>query len=449
MAQFSACLGRYCTICITLLISFATLSDISAWSVQSAKVRLQEKYRVGDEYGVETTSELTGILQSPDPSGKAGESKPARKTGTAKSSYQERVVRINQEDLASKTVRRYKELAAQQTVGDQTQSAQLRTVIKKIILVRDTPQDVTFSPDGPMTLVELEQVRTDVFLPRLAGLFPAQPVGVNESWAAGAQAVQELTDLQQIQSGQLQCTLNKIEKSAGRTLAIVNLSGKVSGTSQQGPNQQTLQGKYHFDLDTQRLTFLQFEVTSVILDKNQKKIGDITARYRLVRELKPTSTIEVDSLDVEPTEENTLLLAQEPKLGAELTHSRRWASRPPGEKQWIIDGPSGSGLTIQFEPASNIPSAEAVRKEIEATLGKAAQGLKAEADPNGWIDGSRRVQRLSWRGAQNGKDYVFDYFLWKQGDQGAIIAARYFAPEAREAQSDAERIVRSMRVNKN
>jgi hypothetical protein len=129
----------------------------------------------------------------------------------------------------------------------------------------------------------------------------------------------------------------------------------------------------------------------------------------------------------------------------ELTHSRRWALRPPGEKQWIIDGPSGSGLTIQFEPAGNIPEADKVRKEIETTLSKAAQGLKAEPDPSGWNEANRTVQRLSWRGTQNGKDFVFDYFLCKQGGKGAIVAARYFAPEAREAQRDAERIVRSLR----
>ena len=125
-----------------------------------------------------------------------------------------------------------------------------------------------------------------------------------------------------------------------------------------------------------------------------------------------------------------------------MVHSRRWVPRPVNDKSWIIDGPSGSGLTIQFESASVIPQAEAVRKQIEATLGKTAQNLKPLPDPAGWTD----VQRLNWTGAQNGKEYVFEYLLWKQGSKGAIIAGRYFAPEANLAQKDVERMIKGLRV---
>ena len=147
-------------------------------------------------------------------------------------------------------------------------------------------------------------------------------------------------------------------------------------------------------------------------------------------------------MTLEATEENTLLLVQESRLGVETVHSRRWAPRPVSDKSWIIDGPSGSGLTIQMESASNIPQAEAVRKQIEATLGRTAQNLRPFPDPAGWQD----VQRLSWMGSQNGKDYVFEYFLWKQGSKGAIIAGRYFAPEAGLAQKDVERMIRGLRA---
>jgi hypothetical protein len=455
MIQLSRQFGRYCTLCITLLVCFATLTLITA-APQDPKIRLQEKYRTGDEYQVETTSTVNGVLQKTSDSKQQTADLSIKKTGTAKSLYQERVLAVDQGLLATKTIRRYQRLSAQQTIGDQTESAQLREAVRNIVLIRDSTRDVTFSPDGPMTLAELEQVRTDVFLPRLAGLLPTQQVGIGDNWTASSQAVQELTDLQQIQSGQLQCTLREIKKSANSDLAVVTISGKVTGTGPLGPNEQTLQGKYHFELVAQRLTSLQFEVTSIILDKNKKKVGDLTASYRLVREFKtpspqpsPAEGRGRDDTGLDPTEENTLLLARETKLGVELTHSRRWAPRPPGDKQWIIDGPSGSGLTIQFEQANKIPDAQQLQKEIETTLSKAAQGLKAEPDPAGWTETNRSAQRLSWRGSQNGKEYVFDYFLWKQGEKGAIVAARYFAPEAREAQRDAERIVRSLRLDKN
>jgi len=178
------------------------------------------------------------------------------------------------------------------------------------------------------------------------------------------------------------------------------------------------------------------------MDRDRKRAGDISAVYQMVRKPAPDQKIDTKGMSLEPTEENTLLLVQEPHLGVEMVHSRRWVPRPVSDKSWIIDGPSGSGLTIQMESASNIPPADSVRKQIEATLGRTAQNLKPLPDPTGWTD----VQRLSWTGSQNGKEFVFEYFLWKHGNKGAIIAGRYFAPEAGLAQKDVERMIKGLRA---
>jgi hypothetical protein len=387
---------------------------------------------------VETSAEQNGSLDTVADPKQPQLPKRLAKTGKARSQYVERILQVDEQQLGAKTLRRYTLLDAEQRIGEETTRARLRNQVQHLVLERQPNTSVTFSPDGPLQLGELEQVRTDVFVPRLAGLLPTQPVERGSTWNVTTPAVLELTDLQTLQLGSLECTLSAVEGD----VAVVKFAGQVSGTTPSGSNQQTLQGSYRFDLKASRIVALQFEVTSLLRDRQNKQVGDITARFQLTRQLTGVGDVATSGLTLEANEENTLLLMQEPRLGLELLHSRRWVPSPVNDQSWRIDGPSGSGLTLQFEPANNIPDMNTVRKPIEATLGKTVQQLKPLPDPAGW----NGVQRLSWTGTQNGKEYVFEYFLWKQGNKGAIVAGRYYAPEAALAQKDAERMLRSLRL---
>lgn len=426
---------RYCTVCLALLFSY------SAWAASAfaqQKITLKETYRIGDLCQVETTTEQTGVLDTFPLPQQPQLPKRLSKTGHAKSIYSEKVLSVDADQLANKTLRHYTLLEAEQKIGDEITRAKLRPQVQNLVLDRQGSQAVTFSPDGPLLLGELEQARTDIFLSRLAGMLPTQAVSRGDTWKASNPAIQELTDLQQVQSGSLECTLSNIANDT----ALVKFFGQVTGTTPNGSNQQTIQGSYQFNLKAQRLIALQFEVTSLLRDRQQKQVGDITARFQLKRQLTGVADLATTGLTLDANEENTLLLVEEPRLNLQLKHSRRWVPRPVSDNSWMIDGPSGSGLTLQFESANTIPQAEAVRRQIEATLSKSVQGLKPLPDPAGWAD----TQRLAWTGTQNGKDFVFEYFLWKQGNKGAIIAGRYFAPEATLAQKDVERIIKSLRL---
>lgn len=426
--------GRYCTLGVAMwCILLTTLSKLPA----QEKITLRESYRVGDLYKVETATEQTGVLDTIPDTQQLNLPKRLAKTGKAKSQYVEKVLSLDSERLASKTIRRYSLLEAEQTIGSDVTQARLRRSIQHIVLDRGS-QAVTFSPDGPLLLGELEQARTDIYLPRLAGLLPNSTVSQGDSWKVSNPAILELTDLQQIQTGSLECTLTKVDDGQ----AIIRFSGQVSGTTPMGSNQQTIQGHHRFDIKLQKIISIQFEVTSLLRDKQQKQVGDVTAKFQLNRQFAGQQEIKTQRLKLEPDEDNTLLLVQEPRLGLELVHSRRWVPRPVNDKSWIIDGPSGSGITIQFEPAQNIPAGEGVRKQIESTLMRAVDGLKPMPDPPSFGD----TVRYSWSGSQNGKEFVFEYYLWKQGSRGAIIAGRYFAPEAGLAIKDAERMIKSLKL---
>jgi len=425
---------RYCIICLALL------HGTGSTSLAQQKVTLRETHRSGETWQVETSTEQTGSLETIADPKQPQLPKRLAKSGKAHSQYVERILQLDEQQLGVKTLRRYSLLEAEQRIGAETTQARLRNQVSHLVLDRQASRPVTFSPDGPLQLGELEQVRTDIFVPRLSGMLPTQVVERGQSWKAATPAVLELTDLQSLQSGSLECTLSEV---AG-DVAVVKFAGQVQGATPNGSNQQTLQGNYRFDLKAQRLVSLQFEVTSLLRDKQNKEVGDITARFQLTRKLTGVAELSTSGLTLDANEENTLLLVQEPRLGLELLHSRRWVPSPVNDQSWRVDGPSGSGLTLQFEPAANIPAAEAIRRQIEATLSKTVQQLRPLPDPAGW----EGTQRLSWTGTQNGKDFVYEYFLWKQGSKGAIVAGRYHAPDAAPAQKDAERLVKSLRLGR-
>lgn len=425
---------RYCIICLALL--HGTLSN----AVAQQKVTLKEVHRTGETWQVETSTEQSGSLDTVSDPKQPQLPKRLAKSGKARSQYVERILQLDEQQLGVKTLRRYTLLEAEQRIGNETTQARLRNQVSHLVLDRQASQAVTFSPDGPLQLGELEQVRTDIFVPRLVGLLPTQAVERGTTWKATTPAVLELTDLQSLQSGSLECTLSEVNGD----LAVVKFAGQVQGTTPNGSNQQTLQGNYRFDLKAQRMVNLQFEVTSLLRDRQSKNVGDITARFQLTRKLTGVAELSTSGLTLDANEENTLLLVQEPRLGLELLHSRRWVPSPVSDQSWRVDGPSGSGLTLQFEPANNIPPADGIRKQIEVTLSKTAQQLRPQPDPAGW----EGTQRLAWTGTQNGQNFVFEYFLWKQGSHGAIVAGRYYAPEAAMARKDVERIMKSLRLGR-
>jgi len=426
--------GRYCTFCLASLYWFFTLTSFAA---AQQKITIREEYRIGDVYQVETVSTQKGELDTVADRQQPNLPKRLAKTGRASSNYVEKILSVDVDRLANKTLRKYQLLEAEQTIGIDLTRARLRDSIRHLVLDRQNDQAVTFSPDGPLLLGELEQTRSDVFLPRLSGMFPSQSVARNDSWKVSNAAVQELTDLQQITSNALECTLDRIDSD----IAYIQFRGRVEGTTPTGSNQQTIQGRYRFDLRDQRLVTLDFEVTSILKNAERKEVGSITAQFELKRKSVST-TLSTEGMSLDSSEENTLLLVQEPRLGLELVHSRRWVPRQVSDKSWQIDGPSGSGITIQFESASNIPAADVIRKQIESTLVKSVPNLKPLPDPAAWSE----AQRLAWTGSHNNKDYVYEYFLWKRGNSGAIIAGRYYGPEAQLAQKDVERMIRSLKL---
>src|SRR5262249_30044277 len=157
------------------------------------------------------------------------------------------------------TVRLYRRLEFQRTVGDQPQESTLRPEVRRLVVLRHQQQEVPFSPDGPLTWAEIDLVRTDVFTPALAGLLPEREVRVGDLWHGTARRVRGLSVRNVIKEEKLETRLDKLPTINTRRYARVAFRGAVRGVNEDGPNRQQLDGYLFFDLESNHVSYLSLQ----------------------------------------------------------------------------------------------------------------------------------------------------------------------------------------------
>src|SRR5262249_53707542 len=227
--------------------------------------------------------ELTGTLTVPPMKDKPA-SKPLTMTGESAIDYDERVLSVERDGQVQKTLRLFRRVDVERKVGDQPQETTVRPAVRRIVVLRNQNTEVPFSPDGPLTWGEIDLIRTDVFTPALAGLFSESVVSLGERWKAATPAVKELTDLEQIDEGGIECKFEQVVVIEKRRHARVSFSGSVRGVNEDGPNKQTLEGFLYFDLESNHLSYLSLRGTHLLFDKDGKEAGRVEGRFVLTRQ---------------------------------------------------------------------------------------------------------------------------------------------------------------------
>lgn len=425
-----------------------------AWSAGGAAtepleaIRLREDFSLVGHYHVSTRVELQGTLHLP-----AGPNYPARTLelkGTSAIDYDERILTYTRQDGVQKTVRRYRRIDFQRQLGDQPQQSTVRPAVRRLVLQRRHTTEVAFSPDGPLTWGELDLLRTDVFTPALAGLLPDQAVRPGQRWQAATVAVQELTDLEQIEEGTVECRFDQVETVNQRRQARISFSGTVRGVNEDGPSRQRLQGYLFFDLQSNHLSYLYLNGSNWLLDKDGKPSGTVEGRFVLTRqaglrcaELEDKA---LSGVDLEPGPENTRLLYENAEVGLSFLYPRRWRIAAVHGLRLTLEDGRGNGLLLTAETPDQAPTMTQLLAEVRGGL--AQQKLREHrADP------PRRLQgppaeidhvRLHVSDA-GGTAWSLDYFLVRQPAGCVILAARLAPPNLAILAAEVEGMARSVR----
>ena len=338
---------------LTAMILMAVSSKI-----QAQAVRIGEDFARNAQYHVSCQVDITGVLTIP--AGKDTKARTLKIAGKSAIKYDERILQMSTEHRADRTVRWYQELDFERKVGDEVQRSKLRPEVRRLVILRHNQYEVPFSPNGPLTPGEIELVRTDVFTPALAGLFPARPVAVGESWRADSVAIQELTDLDKIDKADLKCTFEKITTLLGRRNAQVKFEGKAQGIGEDGNALHDIIGSYYLDLDAGFLSYVYVKGTHHLLDKAGNATGKIEGVFVMTRTREPHSREITDDalrgLALEPNADNSLLLFDQPHIGARFLHPRNWRIAGLNDKQIGIDEARGNGvlLTLMGSPGTEL-----------------------------------------------------------------------------------------------
>src|SRR5438477_11636 len=117
---------------------------------------------------------------------------------------------------------------------------------------------VTFCPllpaaDDPLRLHEKfaagyqyhVSVRVEV-----TGTLPDKAVSPGDRWTAARSAIQELTDMERIDDGDVTCKSEGVVERDKRRYARVQFAGTVSGPGEDGSTKQQLDGHLLFDLES-------------------------------------------------------------------------------------------------------------------------------------------------------------------------------------------------------
>jgi hypothetical protein len=302
-----------------------------------------------------------------------------------------------------------------------------------------------------LTWGEIDAVRTDVFAPALAGLLPPSAVRVGERWTAATVAVQELTDLEKIEEGKIECRLERIESAGRRRLARVTFSGAIRGVGEDGTVRHRLQGQCHLDLDAGFLTDVTLSGTTTLLDGDGKEVGTVDGRFVMVREpgskTGELTDASVKAVKVEPDADNTLMLYDNPELGVRFVYSRRWRVAQVMGPQVALDSGEGSGVLITVDPSERIPTSAAFLTESRGWLEKQRAKLLKVYSPRKLRD-SPSLEAFALEAQMFGQKIWMDYYVTRQTGGGATLAARLTMSDLAELRKEVDRIARSIVITR-
>jgi hypothetical protein len=414
-------------------------------------LRLREVFPAGYQYHVSCRVELAGNLILPaEKNQTATKSLPV--TGSSAIEYDERVLAAGTGGQVEKTLRLYRRIDFRRKIGDRPQESTIRPAVRRLVLLRHKNQEVPFSPDGPLMWAEIDLVRTDVFTPALVGLLPDKDVKPGERWQAGKAAIQELTDMERIDEGEVECRFDDVTTFGKRRYARVGFRGSVRGVNEDGPNRQQLDGYLLFDLASNHIGYLSLKGISSLLDKDGKAQGTIEGQFVLTRQAPRNEPELADAalraLKLDPDADNTLLLYDSAELGIRFLYPRRWHVAGVHGQQVALDEAQGSGLLLTVEQAGRVPTGGQFLAESQEYLEKQKAKILRSKQPQRIQEAPREVENFALEAEVGGQRVVMDYYVSRQATRGVTLAARLLPGDLAGLQKEVQAIARSLQIEK-
>jgi len=412
--------------------------------------RLQEQFTAGLQYHVQTRVDISGKLQPPAMMAK--EPPPAiTVSGESAIDYSEKILAVDKDGMPNRTARLFSRMDFERTIGKEKQQSSLRQAVRRLVVLRQETTEVAFSPDGPLIWGELDLIRTDVFGPALSGLLPGKDAKVGDKWKATLAVVRELTDMEQIEEGELECKFVRIDTLDRRRYAHVSFSGVVSGTNEDGPSKQQLDGVLYFDLESAHISYLSLVGKQVLL-REGKEVGRVEGKFTMTRKANhknnDLSDEALKGIKLEPDAENTRMLYDNSELGVKFVFPRRWRMAGVQGRQIALDSPDGSGLLITLDPVAKVPTGAQFLAETKDWLTKQKATISGTTQPQRVQDRPHVIEMFGLDAEINKEKVALLYYVSAQTNGGATVAARLLPDSKSVLAKEVEAITRSLEITR-
>jgi hypothetical protein len=272
-------------------------------------------------YDVHAVIEVTGDLKL-NADGKQINRLPLRVSGRAR--YDERSIRPRTGNTSRRDARVYRDAQATIAIGENRLEMALNDDRKLIIADVSSTKLTLYSPLGPLTRDELELIQTQGSSSLLDRLAPSSPVALDAEWKHAAQDLALLLGLDAIHQNNVKSTLRQVESD----IAIIDMSGQVSGAIDGVASDISLKAKYNINLQSHRVTWLAMSIREARAIGHATPGFDVTARVRVEINEKPVSSELSDALlsqlPLDLNSGSTLLRLDSMLAGFGLLHARDW-----------------------------------------------------------------------------------------------------------------------------
>jgi len=316
---------------------------------------------------------------------------------------------------ALRALRHYDSIDAKIRVADHATTPQLAD--DRRLLVAEGRRDgiLFYSPQGPLTALQLELLRAPGDSLSLLGLLPPKPVAVGEKWSPPSWVGQMLTDTEAAGKADLSCTLESVADGQAK----VKFEGTVEGATAGSSGKINLHGSYVFDVEAQRLAQAEFEQTE------ERSVGPIspglkvTAKAVVVRtpasDISGLSPEAAAAIPLEAPAALTQLYFRTP-WNVEFRHDRDWHVFQQSEQIAVLRFMDQGAFVAQCNlapvrqanPGEHVPE-DQFQKDIRTSLGTRLKAIeKAEIL---LTDDHRFLYRVTANGEANKIPTTWIYYL--------------------------------------
>jgi hypothetical protein len=416
----------------TMLLLFPALG----WGLTPVRTK------VGDQYRVTNSSRFKGWSEVPSADGK--ESTKGEFAGASRVVFRERQLAPSEKEPAARLFRVYDAVEYTRTMGAKEEKARLRQQVRRVLLDPLGKGFVIYSPDGPLRLAELSMLSDHSHLPQLETFLPEKELQPGETWPADPQALSELTGLDQIESGSVECKFEGEVTIQGAPFAQISATGNFVG--QTGPQKSRCQLRAGLYLDPKTGRFISMRAVGKqeTLGLDDKVAGEVQVDFQVLVEASPQDGDLADEavakLPQTSTPELLQLVFELPERGFRMTHSRQWILQRVDADRFFFAGPNVS-FVVTLEPDGKVPTAAAYQEQVASymTEQKIETKQTIPVDSKELAGGS--LSHFQYEAKIKDRVSLLDYWVRQVGDRGITVASNGARPVAEELLADLERIV--------